>query len=55
MDDVMEHDNVGMLQVLQERHLPDGGAGSPFFMFQSYLLQGHEFTSDTEGTKKLNI
>ncbi len=46
VDDVMEQDNVGMLQVLQQRDFPNGSAGGTFLVFKSDLLQGHQLASD---------
>ncbi len=41
MYDVMEGDYVSVLEVFQERYLSDGSTGSPFFMLQPDLLEGH--------------
>ena len=49
MDDVVQGDNVSMLQVLQERDLSDGSAGSSFLMLKTDLLQSNKLASDTEG------
>ena len=46
----MERHNVRVLQVLEERDLPNGRARRSFFVLQSDLLQRHQLPSDATTT-----
>lgn len=46
VDDVVQSNYVGVLEVLQERDFSDGSTRSTLLMFQSYLLQSYQLPSD---------
>ncbi len=41
MDDVVEGDDVGVLELLEQRRLPDGRERRPLLLLQADLLQSH--------------
>jgi hypothetical protein len=46
VDDIVEADNVGMLELLHETDLADGGRGRPFLGIEMDLLERHELVGD---------
>ena len=48
MDDVVEGDDVGVLQLLEERGLPDGREGRALLLLQPDLLQGNHLVRQAE-------
>ena len=57
VDDVMEGDDVGVLELLQEAGLPDGGEGGALLFLQPDLLEGHHLEGSRRlgGRKKLRV
>ena len=47
VDDVVQGDDVGVLQVLQKRDLSNGRARGSFFMLQANLLQCYQLVCDS--------
>ena len=46
MDDIVEADNVGMLELLHETDLADGGRRRPLLGIEVNLLERHELVGD---------
>ena len=54
MDDVVEGDDVGVLQLLQERSLPDGRERGSLLLLQPDLLQSHDLVGQA-GIKEITF
>ena len=52
VDDVVEGDDVGVLQLLEERGLPDGREGRALLLLQADLLQGDHLLRQADKKKK---
>ena len=48
MNDVVQRDDVGVLQLLEERGLPDGREGRTLLLLQADLLQGDDLVCQAE-------
>ena len=46
VDDVVKSHNVGVLQILEQRYLSDGGARRSLIVLQSDFLEGYQLSCD---------
>ena len=51
VDDVVQGNDVGVLQLLQQAGLPDGGEGGALLLLQSDLLQSHRLLRQAAGVR----
>jgi len=55
VDDVVEGDDVGVFELLEERGLPDCGERRPLLFLQTDFLQRHRLPSQTKKVQNVFI